>query len=282
MSNQESTRNVDAPTVSGFGDEWSRFNQQQLLHNAPEHLAIFNSYFAVFPWQLLPEGAVGFDLGCGTGRWAALVAQRVGHLHCIDPSEALEVARRNLAGLSNCSFHRATVDQIPLPDNSADFGYSLGVLHHVPDTRAGIHQCVQKLKPGAPFLLYLYFAFDNKPAWYRLVWRMTEFIRFTVSRLPHPLRYAASQVLACSVYFPAARISAGLERLGCDVRNLPLSAYRSMSFYTMRTDALDRFGTRLEQRFTRVQIQEMMEGAGLSDIRFSDAVPYWCAVGIKK
>jgi hypothetical protein len=50
----------------------------------------------------------------------------------------------------------------------------------------------------------------------------------------------------------------------------------------MRTDALDRFGTGLEQRFTRAQITAMMTAAGLSEIRFSDAVPYWCAVGIKQ
>ena len=41
------------------------------------------------------------------------------------------------------------------------------------------------------------------------------------------------------------------ERLGTDVRHFPLSAYRDRSFYTMRTDALDRFGTRLERRFSR-------------------------------
>lgn len=274
--------NVDDRTVSGFGDEWSRFDQQQLLLNGSEHLAIFNSYFSIFPWDRVGKASIGYDLGCGTGRWAALVAPQVAQLHCIDPSEALEVARRNLAAQKNCSFHRATVDAIPLPDNSADFGYSLGVLHHVPDTSAGVRQCVRKLKPGAPFLIYLYYAFDNKPAWYRLVWRMTEWLRFLVSRLPHPLRYAFSQVLACLVYFPAAKISQALERLGCDVRNLPLSAYRSMSFYTMRTDALDRFGTRLEQRFTKAQIKQMMEDAGLTGIRFSDAVPYWCAVGLKK
>ena len=50
----------------------------------------------------------------------------------------------------------------------------------------------------------------------------------------------------------------------------------------MRTDALDRFGTQLEQRFTKKQIQEMMEVAWLDRIKFSDAVPYWCAVGYKK
>jgi hypothetical protein len=50
----------------------------------------------------------------------------------------------------------------------------------------------------------------------------------------------------------------------------------------MRTDALDRLGTRLEHRFNRAQIQEMMASAGLADVRFSDASPYWCAVGIKR
>ena len=49
----------------------------------------------------------------------------------------------------------------------------------------------------------------------------------------------------------------------------------------MRTDALDRFGTRLEQRFTRNKIDEMMRAAGLERIIFSEAEPYWCAVGFK-
>ena len=82
---------------------------------------------------------MGFDAGCGSGRWAALVAPRVGHLHCVDASsDALSVARRKLAGLSNVSFHDAPVDAMPLPDSSMDFGYSLGVLHHIPDTPAGL------------------------------------------------------------------------------------------------------------------------------------------------
>jgi hypothetical protein len=50
----------------------------------------------------------------------------------------------------------------------------------------------------------------------------------------------------------------------------------------MRTDALDRFGTRLEQRYTKAEIEEMMKRAGLVDIRFSDSAPFWCAVGYKK
>jgi SAM-dependent methyltransferase len=145
--------NIDPRTVEGFGDEWTRFDQAGTP--AAERDRIFGMYFGIFPWAALPADAAGFDLGCGSGRWAQLVAPRVGHLHCIDPSAAIEVARQNLGGLSNCSFHQATVDAIPLGDDSMDFGYSLGVLHHVPDTAGGLRACVAKLKAGAPFLLYI-------------------------------------------------------------------------------------------------------------------------------
>ncbi len=50
----------------------------------------------------------------------------------------------------------------------------------------------------------------------------------------------------------------------------------------MRTDAHDRFGTRLEKRFTKKKIKEMMQEAGLTDIQFSPKEPFWVAVGIKQ
>lgn len=272
--------NIDDQVVSGFGDEWSRFDQSTLSEIELEK--IFNEYFAIFPWDTLPSNAIGFDLGCGSGRWAKMVAPKVGHLNCIDASNsALDVAKRNLKNIPNATFHLASVDSLPLADNSADFGYSLGVLHHVPDTQAGISACVRKIKPGAPFLVYLYYAFDNRPFWFRWIWQATEIFRWLVSRAPHQLRYLLSQVIALVVYLPIARLALLLEKLGMKVDNIPLSAYRDRPFYVMRTDALDRFGTRLEQRFTKLQIQTMMEKAGLEDIRFNDESAFWCAVGFK-
>jgi SAM-dependent methyltransferase len=272
--------NSDKRTVEGFGDEWSRFDQSQIPEQ--EQAKMFANYFSIFPWDTLPQHAVGFDLGCGSGRWAKLVAPCVGKLHCIDPSAALNVARKNLANLPNCEFHSATVDAIPLEDASMDFGYSLGVLHHVPDTEAGLRSCVSKLKPAAPFLVYLYYSFENRPWWFRATWRLSDRLRQRISRLPHGLRYASSQILAGCVYFPMARAALLAEKVGVDVRNFPLSAYRTLSFYTMRTDALDRFGTRLEHRFSRPCIKAMMESAGLERIRFSEVEPFWCAVGYRK
>ena len=272
-------KNLDKNTVDGFGDEWSRFDQSHLPE--AEQQLLFDEYFSVFPWKDISKESVGFDLGCGTGRWAKSVAPKVKKLICIDPSSALDIAKRNLSNFDNCEFDSATVDEIPMEDNSMDFGYSLGVLHHVPNTSLGIKQCVNKLKSGAPFLLYLYYRFDNRPWWFRFIWSITDLLRRVVSKMPYKLRYATSQIIAILIYLPLARIALFFEKFNLNVSNFPLSSYKNLSFYTMRTDALDRFGTRLEQRFTRKEIKVMMLEAGLENIEFSNSKPFWVAVGYK-
>lgn len=270
--------NVDVRTVTSFGEEWNVFDQTRLSQGELQHL--FSQYFGVFPWHALPSEPQGFDLGCGSGRWASCVAPRVGTLHCIDASEgALRVARKGLAAHRNCVFHRAAVDDIPLPDESMDFGYCLGVLHHVPDPLAGMRQAVAKLRPGAPLLLYLYYALDGRPRWFRGLWRISDLVRRVVSRLPFRAKLWVTSAIALVAYLPMARLARLLERAGARVDQLPLALYRNLSFYTMRTDALDRFGTPLERRFSAEEIAGMMRRAGLERVEFSPQPPFWCAVG---
>jgi SAM-dependent methyltransferase len=278
-----SDRNVDANVARGFGKEWSTFRQGEGSLSDQQRQTIFEDYFRIFPWKLLPPGGgVGIDVGCGSGRWSVQVAPRVAHLHLLDVSpEALTVARENLQAAKNVSFHLASVADIPLPERSLDFAFSLGVLHHVPDTQGAIGAIGKKLKPGAPFLIYLYYAFDNRPPWYRILWRLSNGIRVVVSRLPHPVRKAISETIAALVYWPLARLAALLARLGGPRHGLPLSWYGDKSFYVMRTDAYDRFCTQMEKRFSKLQIERMLMNAGFETIAFSDSPPYWCALGIK-
>jgi len=272
--------NIDPKTVSSFGDEWARFDQEAL--SDAEHAFLFDTYFHIFPWEKLPEDAVGFDMGCGSGRWAMMVAPKVGKLTCIDPSpEALTVAEKKLAQLSNTVFVNAGVSDEPLPLDSQDFGYSLGVLHHIPDTAMALRDCVKMIKPGAPFLLYLYYRFDNRPLWFRLIWQVSDILRRGICRLPAGLKSILTDAIAALIYLPFARLARLGERQGLNVEGWLLSSYRGTSFYTMRTDSRDRFGTPLEQRFTRSEIMKMMQDAELEDIRFSDRFPFWCAVGRK-
>lgn len=273
-------KNIDTATVKGFGDEWQTFSHDDIdLEKFREQ---FDRYFSLLDSTVLNKKACGFDLGCGSGRWAWFVAPHVAELNCVDASnEALAVAKQNLKDVDNCHFHHSSVDELPFDDESMDFAYSLGVLHHVPDTAAGIKACVQKLKPGGAFLIYLYYAFDNRPAWFRLIWKCSDLLRKGISQLPYKVRLLLTQIIAALVYWPLATLAGCLEKFGLNVENLPLSAYRHLPFYAMRTDALDRFGTQLEQRFTRKEISQMLEAAGLEQIRFNDSQPYWCAVAIK-
>jgi SAM-dependent methyltransferase len=273
------TSNLDTRTVASFGDEWQRFDQKGMAPGEAER--VFGDYFAIFPWDQLPPDAEGFDMGCGSGRWARFVAPRVGRLHCIDPSSALSIARQALADQANVQFHQASVAASGLQPGSQDFGYSLGVLHHVPDTAAAIRSCTELLKPGAPLLLYLYYAFDNRPRWFRGLWQLSNTARLLICRLPPRPKQLVTDLIALTVYWPLSRIAALAEVAGLPVASFPLSYYRHCSMYILRTDARDRFGTPLEQRFSRAQIRHMCSAAGLVDLRFSPRAPYWCVMGVK-
>jgi SAM-dependent methyltransferase len=276
-ASRDMSMNVDNAVVEGFGREWSRYDQSALSEG--ELREIFDQYFDIFPWESLPQNASGFDLGCGSGRWARFVGPRVHRLVCIDPSpQALDVARRNLAAFPQIEFVDGSAGALALETGQFDFGYCLGVLHHTPDVNAGLTDAVRILKPGAPLLLYLYYALDNRPRWFRIVWRLSDAPRRVISRLPYRLRSVVCDAIAVTVYLPIARVLRFSERRGARVERIPLAAYRQRSFYVMRTDALDRFGTRLERRFTRDEVVAMMQACGLNDITVGESSPYWRAV----
>ena len=74
-------------------------------------------------------------------------------------------------------FYNKNVNDRSLKNNSQDFGYCLGVLHHIHDTQKGIESCYKILKKNSPFLIYLYYKFDNKPFWFRFIWKISDLLR---------------------------------------------------------------------------------------------------------
>ncbi|MEI6790077.1 MAG: class I SAM-dependent methyltransferase [Myxococcaceae bacterium] len=274
MTESISLANQDFKTVESFGAEWEKFcnfSREEIEHSG-------QLYFDLIDETMLNKNTVALDVGCGSGRWDKYIAHRVKFIEAIDPSSAVFVAERFFQeeGIKNIRVTRAGVEQIPFPDNSFDFVFSLGVLHHVPRTEDGIRRCVEKLKPGGWFLVYLYYNLDNRSYVHGFLLKLVTFFRKGISNLPKPIKEAVCELIAATIYWPLASLS---RLLSTDV--IPLSAYRNASFKVMRNDALDRFGTPLEQRFSRIQIQAMLERAGLSNIRFSEKVPYWHAVAQK-
>lgn len=267
---------LNKKVLEDFGNEWKEFDQSTLSTN--ELKESFERYFHIFPLKKLNKKFIGFDLGCGSGRWAKFIAPKVKKLNCIDPSiEAIKVAKKNLSHLNNIQYYSNRISNKMLKDNSQDFGYCLGVLHHTSETELGIKFCNRVLKKNAPFLIYLYYNFDNRNLIYKLIWVFSNFIRLFISLLPFKIKKIITDILAFIIYYPLSRLSYFLDIIGINTFNIPLSYYRNKSIYTMRTDSLDRFGTRLEKRFSKKEIYKLLKNNGFKNIKFSNSMPFWVA-----
>lgn len=269
--------NIDHRTVDSFGEEWKTFKQ----FSEGELEKIGADYFDILPASLKSKQTVALDVGCGSGRWAAYIAPFVGHIDCIDPSIAVFSASEMLKAFNHIRITQTDVDNLPFPDESYDLVYSLGVLHHIPDTGIAMKKCVEKVKKGGYFLVYLYYKLDNRGPGYKLIFQASTLLRLVVSKLPSRVKKGVCNAIALTIYYPLAKTSHLVKKLGLGstAGKLPLAYYGDKSFWIMRNDALDRFGTPLEQRFTKTQIEGMMRNAGLSEITFSNKAPYWHAIG---
>lgn len=175
------------------------------------------------------------------------------------------------------------METLPFEDETFDFVMSIGVLYHIPDTVQAMKDCVKKVKKGGHFYVYLYYNLEKRGSIFTALFKLSDFIRSCICRLPGTLKKLVCDILAVIVYMPLVFTVKLFYFLGFSklAKRMPLSAYHNKSFFILRNDALDRFGTRLEQRFSAKQVKEMMENAGLTNIRISPGVPYYHAVGKK-
>jgi len=271
--------NIDHETVIAFGDEWSKFNSfsmEEITSIALKH------YFDIVPKNYIKDKKL-LDVGCGTGRWTKYVSQFAKTVDAVDPSRAIESAASLLTDCNNVRLSQVSVNDLPFDDNSFDFVFSLGVLHHIPDTALAMKQCVAKVKPGGYFLTYLYYNFDNRGITYKSVFQLSTLLRRVVCNLPSKLKDAICDVLAVIIYIPLVWSATFFKNIGLRSisKKIPLHFYIGKSFHIIRNDARDRFGTPLEQRFSKSEIRLMMDNAGLKEIYFSDNEPFWHVIGKK-
>jgi len=278
MSQHEKDQNLDQQVIDSFGHEWAAFDyaenetddaldSQFLAYCTPIDLTQFNS-----------KSSVAADFGAGSGRWASRLLPHFSLVYALEPSAgANNVLKKKFSKESRMTILQETVGANSIPAGSLDLAMSLGVLHHIPDTGLAINDVAGKIKSGGIFLCFLYYKLENKPLYYRGLFWTSNLLRWVISRLPYALRRFIAQVIASFVYFPLAQAAKLLEKRGKNVSNFPLHHYANMPFVMLQNDALDRFGTRLEQRFSKKEITEMLGNAGfdLSTIKFSDVEPFW-------
>lgn len=272
--------NIDHKTVDSFGEEWNAFHG----FSDEEVEKLGNEYFDIVTPAMLHTGSRVLEVGCGSGRFLKYLANKAGTVVGVDPSDAVYAADNLVGDAPNVHLVRASANALPFADGSFDFVYSIGVLHHIPNTQMAMQGCVDKLRHGGYFFTYLYYNLDNRGPLFRGLFNASTVLRRGISKLKPGAKRAVCDALAVGAYMPFVMTSRFLKRAGVSAnvrKKIPLFGYENKSFYVIRNDALDRFGTPLEQRFTKSEVRQMMERCGLTDIVFSNGIPYWHAVGKK-
>ena len=240
--------NIDNNTVQSFGEEWKKFKHFSLIDindNA-------SAYFDIVKEEDYVNKIV-LDAGCGSGRWSKYIVDYAKIIHLIDPSEAVFSAAEMLIDKKNVTISKTGINNIPFEDSFFDFIICLGVLHHIPDTERALKDCVKKLKPNGKILIYIYYNLDNRSFYYKVLFYISNLVRKIVCKLPTIVKKFVCDIIAISIYIPFKYIAlfAKKNNLKKLFNILPLSFYHDKSFNIIRNDSLDRFGTPLEQRFSK-------------------------------
>ncbi|MEW6543814.1 MAG: class I SAM-dependent methyltransferase [Nitrospirota bacterium] len=248
-----------------FGAEWKCYDGM-----LPDYERQFAGYFDLVPFEALKQARV-CDLGCGMGRWSYLLKRRCRELVLVDFCDAIFQARRLLDD-APALFFRGDIRTLPFRRHFADFALCVGVLHHLPEDML---QALRRIAHYAPWwLVFVYYALDNRPRYFTWLLRIVSLIRLRLSRLHSPkARAVLAAGLAGAVYLPlrAARNVARPFGLG---RYVPLAdIYEEASWPFLCHAAYDRFFTPIEQRVRRPEIFSLRDT--FAEVQVSDLPPYW-------
>jgi SAM-dependent methyltransferase len=278
VTQQKRDENIDQGVIDSFGHEWATFDYGG-TETAEALNAQFDAYCAPIDLSHFdPKNSIAADFGAGSGRWAARLLPYFSLVYALEPSDgASKVLQNKFSDVSKIKVLQETVGVNSIPLESLDLAMSLGVLHHIPDTGRAIKDVSLRIKPGGIFLCYLYYNLENKPSFYKLIFKVVNAVRQIISLLPQRIKRIVCSSIAAIIYWPLARFSKLMNKIGMNTSNIPLHHYANMPFVMLANDALDRFGTSLEQRFSKSEITEMLALAGfdMSTLRFSELEPFW-------
>lgn len=172
---------LDEEYAETFGYQWNHFARTQLdsANGTTQSRDAFLEKTGLSVGEL--RGKTVLDVGCGMGRFAEVVAEAGAQVVGIDLSSAVDAAAANLSRFENAAVVQADVFALPFAPESFDLIYSIGVLHHTPDTRAAFLALPRFVKRGGQISIWVY---HRRLRWYLLISR---FYRLVTTHLPKDL-----------------------------------------------------------------------------------------------
>jgi ubiquinone/menaquinone biosynthesis C-methylase UbiE/uncharacterized protein YbaR (Trm112 family) len=245
--------------VGNFGFEWTTHAQTQLdTADSQTSDRQFRENTKIDPEQL--RGKLVLDVGCGMGRYAEVASRYGARVVGIDLSRAVESARQNLADRENVQILQANILKLPFADESFDFIYSIGVLHHTPNCEASFRGLVRLLKPGGTIVIWLYQGYN------RTSYRMSDIYRKITTRLPNRVLHSLCYVAVPMYYVDGILNKLFLRPVAQILRiALPLNYHPSWRWRVL--DTFDWYSPKYQSKHTYEEVFGWYESEGLINNR---------------
>jgi len=239
--------------VDSFSFEWNKHRTTQ-LDSANKNLESEKRFSQSidFPLDNLKDKLV-LDAGCGMGRFAEIVLKYSGTVVGIDLSLAVEAAFKNMGFHKNAHFIQADIFNLPFKQETFNFIYSFGALHHTPDCRMAFKQLPPLLKKGGKLSISVYSSYNKAIVYSSNFWRLI------TTRLPKRLVYYFSFISVVLYYLYRIPI---IGHIGKAIFVIPM-----WSDWRWRVlDTFDWYSPKYQSKHTHWEVFGWFKENGLRDI----------------
>jgi ubiquinone/menaquinone biosynthesis C-methylase UbiE/uncharacterized protein YbaR (Trm112 family) len=239
--------------AANFGFEWNLHNKTQLdTSTQHESEETFIEKTGFHPEDL--KGKLVLDVGCGMGRFSDVASRWGATVVGIDLTSAVDAAYGNLGARPNVNLAQADVFHMPFRDETFDAIFSIGVLHHTPNTQAAFDRLPRLLKPGGRIAIWVYTALMLK--WSR---HSSDIYRRLTTRLPKRVLYALSQFAIPWYYVNKVPFFGRITW-----RLLPMSEHPNPQWRVL--DTFDWYSPKYQWKHSESELRDWFESHGLESI----------------
>jgi SAM-dependent methyltransferase len=245
--------------AGSFGRQWNWFRTIQIdaLNGSDQSARAFE---AATGWDASDlRGRLVLDAGVGAGRYADVASALGAEVVGVDLTAAVDAAYANVGRRKGVHLVQADIFALPFRVESFDLAYSIGVLHHTPDTRAAFERVAAMVRPGGELAVYLY-------ACYGPGHRGSDLLRHLTTRLPLPAMLALSALAVPAYYAYRAPLLGKLLQLAA-----PISLHPSWRWRWL--DTFDWYTPKYQWKLLYPEVFRWFRENGCLDIEvFDDAI----------
>jgi len=187
--------------LRNFGMEWTIHAKTAFDSHLGEPVSeyMFRTRIGFDEGQL--KDKLVLDAGCGSGRLLAVVRSHGGLAVGLDYTVAIDEAAKNLWPDKNVRLVQGDILKPPFKQDSFDFAFSNGVLHHTPDPPRAFSCVASLVKPGGMVSVWVY---PDEGILGKIPNRTAAIYRLLSKRIPLPALYRICKAMQEHIVLPDA------------------------------------------------------------------------------